>query len=241
MSTNRRSFLKKSAALLAVSGWSAAYANSIVMPSDDISYTQRPLPYSYASLEPAIDAMTMEIHFTKHAAGYTKNLSDACIAEKVDKTALSLTALLAQISSFSEKMRNNAGGHYNHEFFWQSLRPPQEKAMPSGALAEAIDKQFGSFELFKQQFSDAAKARFGSGWAWLVLAKEGALQLGSTPNQDNPLMNVSALKGVPLVGLDVWEHAYYLRYQNRRADYITAWWQLVNWSVVEQRYRQTLR
>lgn len=227
--------------MLAVSGLTNAYANGDVTSSDDIPYTQRPLPYSYASLEPVIDALTMEIHYSKHAAGYTKNLGDACMAEKVDKTSVSLTTLLSQISNYSEKMRNNAGGHYNHEFFWSSLRSPQENAVPSGALAAAIEKKFGSFVAFKEQFSEVAKTRFGSGWAWLVLAPDASLQLGSTPNQDNPLMNVTSLKGVPLVGLDVWEHAYYLRYQNRRADYITAWWQLVNWSVVEQRYQQNFR
>jgi Fe-Mn family superoxide dismutase len=187
--------------------------------------------------------MTMEIHYTKHAAGYTKNLQDACLAEKVDKANTSLTALLARISNYSEKMRNNAGGHYNHELFWQTLRAPQDAASnkPSGVLAAAIDKKFGSFTAFKEQFSEAAKSRFGSGWAWLLVGQEGLLQLGSTPNQDNPLMDSSSLKGFPLLGLDVWEHAYYLRYQNRRVDYISSWWQLVNWPVVEQRYLQTIR
>jgi Fe-Mn family superoxide dismutase len=137
-------------------------------------------------------------------------------------------------------MRNNAGGHYNHELFWQTLHAPKDAASnkPLGALAAAIDKKFGSFSAFKEQFTEVAKSRFGSGWAWLLVGQEGLLQLGSTPNQDNPLMNTSPLKGVPLLGLDVWEHAYYLRYQNRRADYISSWWQVINWPVVEQRFLQ---
>ena len=243
MQTGRRKFLKSTAALLAISGWSAAERGRSVLQTDEISYRQRPLPYAYASLEPAIDALTMEIHYTKHAAGYTKNLSDACLAEKVDVSATSLRSLLAHISNYSEKMRNNAGGHYNHEFFWQSLRPPVDVAtsMPTGALGAAIEKKFGSFNRFKEQFTEVAKARFGSGWAWLVLDGDGSLQLGSTPNQDNPLMNTATLKGAPLLGLDVWEHAYYLRYQNRRADYIASWWSVINWPVVEMRYQQGLR
>lgn len=244
METNRRTFLKSTAGLLALSGWTAAARDTFFsLPMGDINYLQQPLPFAYATLEPVIDAMTMEIHYTKHAAGYTKNLQDACLAEKVDKANTSLTALLARISNYSEKMRNNAGGHYNHELFWQTLRAPQDAASnkPSGVLAAAIDKKFGSFTAFKEQFSEVAKSRFGSGWAWLLVGQEGLLQLGSTPNQDNPLMDTSSLKGFPLLGLDVWEHAYYLRYQNRRVDYISSWWQLVNWPVVEQRYLQTIR
>jgi Fe-Mn family superoxide dismutase len=241
METNRRTFLKSTAGLLALSGWTAAARDHFFsISTSEINYQQQPLPYMYAALEPVIDAMTMEIHYTKHAAGYTKNLQDACVAEKVDKVNTSLTALLAQISNYSEKMRNNAGGHYNHELFWQTLHAPKDAASnkPLGALAAAIDKKFGSFSAFKEQFTEVAKSRFGSGWAWLLVGQEGLLQLGSTPNQDNPLMNTSPLKGVPLLGLDVWEHAYYLRYQNRRADYISSWWQVINWPVVEQRFLQ---
>lgn len=244
METNRRAFLKSTAALFALSGWTAAASDrSILRPLEEINYRQQPLPYTYTALEPVIDAMTMEIHYTKHAAGYTKNLQDACAAEKVDKEVTSLATLLSQISYYSEKMRNNAGGHYNHELFWQTLRAPQDAAnnKPSGALAAAIEKKFGSFAAFKEQFTDVAKSRFGSGWAWLLMGQAGALQLGSLPNQDNPLMDSASLKGFPLLGLDVWEHAYYLRYQNRRADYIASWWQLINWPVVEQRYQQTFR
>ena len=241
MQTDRRKFLKSTAALLAISSWSAANRGHQLYPGlPPINYQQQPLPYSYGALEPAIDAMTMEIHYSKHAAGYAKNLRDACEAEKVNTQTLPLVSLLSQLSGYSEKMRNNAGGHYNHEFFWQSLHSPQSAIahQPTGPLADAIERKFSSFDQFKLQFTEVAKSRFGSGWAWLIKAKDGSLQIGSTPNQDNPLMNMGSLQGVPLLGLDVWEHAYYLRYQNRRADYIAAWWTLVNWPIVEQRYQQ---
>ncbi|MBN8685906.1 MAG: superoxide dismutase [Chitinophagales bacterium] len=203
---------------------------------EDVPYEQQPLGYSYAALEPAIDAMTMEIHYGKHAAAYAKNLAEAVKAEGVDIQKEKLVSLLGRISKFSPKMRNNGGGHYNHEFFWKSMRAAAENNQPTGELAATIIRDFGSFDAFKTQFTDAGKNRFGSGWAWLVLNKEGKLVVGSTPNQDNPLMDISELKGTPLLGLDVWEHAYYLKYQNRRPDYITAWWKLVNWEVVSKRF-----
>jgi Fe-Mn family superoxide dismutase len=198
-------------------------------------FKQQPLPYSYNALEPYIDAMTMEIHYSKHAATYAKNLAEACEAEKVDINNSSLTAVLKSISKYSTKMRNNAGGHYNHELFWQIMQPSPSIA-PTGALAEAIDKAFGSFANFQKAFGEAAKTRFGSGWAWLLLTKEGSLVVSSTPNQDNPLMDVAEIQGTPLLGLDVWEHAYYLKYQNKRPDYINAWWSIVNWEMVQKRY-----
>ncbi len=203
---------------------------------EEIPYEQQPLGYGYAALEPVIDAMTMEIHYSKHAAAYAKNLADAVKAEGVDVSKEKLSSLLQKISGFSPKMRNNGGGHYNHEFFWKSMRASGENNAPQGELAATIVRDFGSFDAFKTQFTDAGKNRFGSGWAWLVLNKEGKLIIGSTPNQDNPLMDISELKGKPLLGLDVWEHAYYLKYQNRRPDYITAWWKLVNWDVVSKRF-----
>ena len=193
------------------------------------------LPYAYNALEPYIDAMTMEIHYTKHAATYATNLKDACVAEKVDITQLAFTDLIKNISRYSPKMRNNAGGHYNHELFWQLMKPEPATA-PSGTLADAITKTFGSFDAFKTAFGDAAKSRFGSGWAWLIFKKEGGLAISSTPNQDNPLMDIAEVKGFPLVGLDVWEHAYYLKYQNKRPDYINNWWNLVNWEFVQKRF-----
>jgi Fe-Mn family superoxide dismutase len=202
-------------------------------------YQQQPLPYLYTALEPNIDAMTMEIHYSKHAATYAKNLGDAVAEEKIDIRTTSLESVLRGISKHTPKMRNNGGGHYNHELFWQSMKPGAA-AKPAGKLAAAIDQAFGSFDAFKTQFSDAGKNRFGSGWAWLVLNNDKKLQTGSTPNQDNPLMDISELKGTPLLGLDVWEHAYYLKYQNKRPDYINNWWNLVNWDFVQKRFDAAL-
>ncbi|MCW3074383.1 MAG: superoxide dismutase [Flaviaesturariibacter sp.] len=197
-------------------------------------FTQQPLPYAYNALSEAIDAQTMEIHYTKHAASYTTNLNDAAKAEGVDTTK-PLEEVLRRVSKYSAKMRNNGGGHYNHELFWKIMSPTGADA-PSGILAAAITQSFGSFEAFKTQFSDAGKNRFGSGWAWLVADGDRKLRIGSTPNQDNPLMDVSEIKGFPLMGLDVWEHAYYLRYQNKRPDYIANWWKVVNWPFIQERY-----
>ena len=201
-----------------------------------IPYTQAPLPYTYAALEPVIDAQTMEIHYTKHAASYAKNLADALVAEKVDSSTVSLESLLGSVSKYSVKMRNNAGGHYNHSLFWQLMNSPGQSTTPSPALAAAIQTNFGSLETLRSKFNDAAKNRFGSGWAWLILKNDGKLDIVSTPNQDNPLMDVSDVKGQPLFGIDVWEHAYYLKYQNKRPDYITAWWSVLNWDFVNTRY-----
>ncbi len=198
-------------------------------------FTQQPLPYDYKALEPAVDAMTMEIHYSKHAAAYAKNLADACAAEKVDTNNAKLEDVLRNISKYSAKMRNNGGGHYNHELFWQCMKPGTA-TQPTGKLAAAIDQGFGSLDAFKTQFTDAGKNRFGSGWAWLVLTADKKLVVGSTANQDNPLMDVSELKGTPLLALDVWEHAYYLKYQNKRPDYIANWWNVVNWEFVQKRF-----
>jgi len=198
-------------------------------------FDQQPLPYKYDALENVIDALTMEIHYTKHAAAYAKNLKEAATAEGVDMSK-PLEDVLANMAKYPAKMRNNGGGHYNHELFWQCMRPKTEGNKPSGNLQLAIDKAFSSFENFKKQFSDAGKNRFGSGWAWLYADGEKNLKIGSTPNQDNPLMNTSDIKGFPLLGLDVWEHAYYLKYQNKRADYIENWWNVVNWDFVQQRF-----
>lgn len=197
-------------------------------------FDQQPLPYKYDALENVIDPMTMEIHYSKHAAAYSKNLKDAALAEKAD-TNSSVEELLATISKYSAKMRNNGGGHYNHEMFWQCMQPKQADNAPSGSLQAAIIKTFGSFDEFKKQFADAGKNRFGSGWAWLYIDASKNLKIGSTPNQDNPLMDISDIKGFPLLALDVWEHAYYLKYQNKRADYIDNWWNVVNWKYVQQR------
>jgi len=207
----------------------------MAVPGMITGYIQQPLPYNYDSLENVIDKLTMEIHYTKHAATYTKNLNDAAAAEKVD-TAKPLEELLPKISRYSAKMRNNAGGHYNHEMFWKCMRPKINDNKPSGKLLEAIEKEHGSFANFKSQFSETAKSRFGSGWAWLYTDFAKNLKIGSTANQDNPLMDVSEVKGFPVLALDVWEHAYYLKYQNKRADYIDNWWNVVNWAYIQQRY-----
>lgn len=242
--TNRRTFIAntvKSGLALGV-GLSATApllqsftTNENYMPADFVTgFDQQPLPYAYNALENVIDAMTMELHYSKHAAAYSKNVKDAAAAEKVDMTK-PLEDVLANISKYSAKMRNNGGGHYNHEMFWQCMRPKRENNAPTGTLLAAIEKEFNSFDNFKKQFADFGKNRFGSGWAWLYINKQNTITLGSTVNQDNPLMDIAEIKGFPLLGLDVWEHAYYLKYQNRRADYIDAWWNVVNWDYVAER------
>ena len=233
---SRRQFIKQTGkASIAMASMPLMHTLGVLPINQEINFQQIPLPYAYNALEPFIDAMTMEIHHTKHAAGYTKNLNDACVAEKVDVKTTFITSLLASISKYSTKMRNNAGGHYNHELFWQSMQPAPA-SMPTGSLAKAIEKSFGTFADFQKAFSEAAKNRFGSGWAWLIINEKKELAICSTANQDNPLMDIAEVKGYPLLGLDVWEHAYYLKYQNKRADYINNWWNLVNWKFVEERY-----
>jgi Fe-Mn family superoxide dismutase len=233
---SRRQFIKQTGkASIAMASMPLMHTLGVLPINQEINFQQIPLPYAYNALEPFIDAMTMEIHHTKHAAGYTKNLNDACVVEKVDVKTTSINSLLASISKYSTKMRNNAGGHFNHELFWQSMQPAPA-SMPTGSLAKAIEKSFGTFADFQKAFSEAAKNRFGSGWAWLIINEKKELAICSTANQDNPLMDIAEVKGYPLLGLDVWEHAYYLKYQNKRADYINNWWNLVNWKFVEERY-----
>jgi len=197
-------------------------------------FKQAPLPYDFGALEPSIDKLTMEIHYTKHHAAYVKNLNDAVKGTEFEKK--SLDEILKTISKAPAPIRNNGGGHWNHTFFWEVMGP-KKTAEPAGPVADAIKAQFGTFEKFKEEFAKAATTRFGSGWAWLV-AKDGKLTIGSTPNQDNPLMDVSDIKGTPLLALDVWEHAYYLHYQNKRADYIKAFWDVVNWDKVAQNMKK---
>lgn len=198
------------------------------------SFAQTPLRYDFSALAPVIDAMTMEIHYTKHAAAYASNLAGAATEEKVD-TSKPLENVLSSISKYSTKMRNNGGGHYNHELFW-NIMSPNAGGEPEGKLAEAITSSFGSYETFTTEFENAAKTRFGSGWAWLSVSADKKLVVSSTPNQDNPLMDVAEVKGIPILGIDVWEHAYYLNYQNRRPDYVSAFWKVVNWSKVSERF-----
>ena len=194
-----------------------------------------PLPYAYDALEPHIDARTMEIHYSKHHQTYFNNLTKAVAGTELE--GQSLEALFPKISQLPVVVRNNGGGHWNHTFFWKSMAPKAGGA-PNGTLGTAINKTFGSFEEFKKQFEAAAVGRFGSGWAWLSVGADGKLFVSSTPNQDNPLMDAAEKRGTPILGLDVWEHAYYLKYQNRRPDYIAAWWNLVNWSEADRYYRK---
>jgi Fe-Mn family superoxide dismutase len=191
------------------------------------------LPYANNALEPHFDAQTMEIHHDRHHAAYVNNLN-AALENHADLQNASIEELMANISEHSTAIRNNGGGHYNHSMFWKLLSP-NGGGEPKGALAEAINTYFGSFEKFKDEFARAGTTRFGSGWAWLVVAS-GKLVISSTPNQDNPLMDVADVKGIPVLALDVWEHAYYLKYQNKRPDYIAAFWNLVNWEEVSVRY-----
>lgn len=192
------------------------------------------LPYAYDALEPHIDKMTMEIHYTKHHKAYYDNFLKAIQGTDVEK--MQLEEIFAQMSKHSAAVRNNGGGFYNHNLFWTILSPKGGGA-PDGMVLKAIEKAFGNFETFKNNFNEAAKTRFGSGWAWLIVDNKGELKITSTPNQDNPLMDVADIKGTPILGLDVWEHAYYLKYQNRRPEYIDAFWSLINWKEVERRYK----
>ncbi|MEJ6981003.1 superoxide dismutase [Pedobacter sp. P351] len=191
------------------------------------------LPYASNALEPHIDKATMEIHHGKHHNAYVTNLNNAIAGS--DAESKSLEELQASISKYPAAVRNNGGGHYNHSLFW-TVMGPNAGGQPSGELAEAINEAFGSFEEFKKKFSEAGATRFGSGWAWLSVGADGKLQVSSTPNQDNPLMDVADVKGTPVLGMDVWEHAYYLNYQNRRPDYISAFFNVIDWNAVAERY-----
>ncbi len=199
-----------------------------------MAHTVPEMPYPYDALEPYIDARTMEIHYTKHHAGYVSKLNDA-LEGHPDLAAKSIEALLGEVGnapdSIRQKVINNGGGHANHSMFWQ-IMGPGKGGQPKGALADEIKSVFGSFDTFKKTFTDAAATRFGSGWAWLTRGRNGKLEIFSTPNQNSPIMDGYK----PIFGLDVWEHAYYLKYQNRRADYIAAWWNTVNWDAVADRY-----
>ena len=244
--TNRRKFLRTTL------GFSAATAASTALGvnpmnmlagctsptsseqggSDEaLIFMQEPLGFEYNALEPNIDARTMEIHYTKHHTGYIDKVNAAIKDEGL--TYATPEELFANISNLSDAVRNNGGGAWNHSFFWKSLRAPVADNAPTGALLDAINGSFGSFDEFKQQFAAAGAGQFGSGWAWLV-NDNGTLKVGGTPNQDNPLMDDVDLSGKPLLGLDVWEHAYYLHYQNRRPEYINNWWDVVNWDFVSQ-------
>ena len=227
----RRGFVKKTAL-----GATALAGTSIISKAEwlappPVVFTQVALPYAYNALEPYIDAQTMEIHYTKHHTAYIKNVNDAIAAEQISFSTEA--EFFSNTSKLSAKARNNGGGAWNHNFFWQVMKGGGS-ATPSGKIADAIQGTFGSFDKFKEQFTQAGMSRFGSGWAWLI-NDNGKLKIGSTPNQDNPLMDISEIKGTPLLALDVWEHAYYLKYQNKRNEYIANWWNVINWEEVSKR------
>lgn len=214
------------AALIAVAAAPGAALAQFALP---------PLPYAANALEPHIDTMTMEIHHGRHHMAFITALN----TQARDNPALkpdAVEAVLREISKHPVPTRNALGGHYNHDLFWKVMAPANATGAPSAALTAAINAAFGSMDEMRKRFDQAAVTRFGSGWAWLIVGADGKLQITSTPNQDNPLMDLAAVRGAPLLGNDVWEHAYYLQYQNRRGDYLDAWWQVVDWSVVSQRY-----
>lgn len=245
MKTSRRKFIeqafKASAVITSVATPSILQAANTISRSSArpaaqpattaaaLQFAQVPLPYAYAALEPNIDATTMDIHYNKHHATYIKNVNEEIATAKITYTTEK--DFFANATKLTPKARNNGGGAWNHNFFWQVMKP-NAGGTPTGKVADAINGGFGSFDKFKEQFAQAATGRFGSGWAWLVKDNAGKLKIGSTANQDNPLMDSSDFKGTPLLALDVWEHAYYLKYQNKRADYITNWWNVVNWEQV---------
>jgi len=228
----RRNFIAMVGTTLAAAPvWANVY-NSKMPVQKAIDSVFPELPYAYNALEPAIDAKTMEIHYTKHHKGYFNNFIAAI--KDTPAAEMDLKDLFTGISKQSAAVRNNAGGYYNHLLFWENLSPT--KTEPSSVLKTSIDKDFGSMDKFKEEFSNAAKKHFGSGWAWLVAGRDGKLFVSDTLNQDNPLMDLTEKKGTPLLCIDVWEHAYYLNYQNRRAEYVDNFWNVVNWDAVNKRY-----
>lgn len=233
----RRDFIKKSAlisvgALVGCKVTSTNSATAIATAPVIGGFTLPGLPYAYDALEPHIDKTTMEIHHGKHHKAYVENLNKALTELK--SAADNVEEICSTITSYNTAIRNNAGGHYNHSLFWKLMKP-NGGGEPDGKILEVINSNFTSFEEFKKKMSDAGAKRFGSGWAWLVKKSDGSFEITSTPNQDNPLMDVAEVKGTPIMGIDVWEHAYYLKYQNKRADYLGAWWNVVNWDEVNGR------
>ena len=245
--TTRRDFFKKGllagaglALLNNTFGSETNFAAESGVPEDNM-FKLPALPYGYDALEPFIDKQTMEIHHTKHHQAYVDKLNKALADAKL--SGLSLEDICKNVSKYPVGVRNNGGGHYNHSMFWKAMKPnagsvlaPSTANEPTGKIADAIKSTFDSFANFKTKFSEKAMGTFGSGWAWLIVNKDGKLEIGSTPNQDNPLMDIAEFKGIPIIGLDVWEHAYYLKYQNKRADYVNAWWNLVNWEEASKRF-----
>lgn len=226
---DKRTFLK-SAALLGLAGLVKPF-DLLAAPVAD-AFTLPKLPYSFDALEPHIDKQTMEIHYGKHHQAYVTNLNKAVAGTAL--ATMKIEDIIKDISKHPVAVRNNGGGHWNHTFFWNILSAQGGK--PTGKLAAAIDSDLGGLDKLKETFNQAATTRFGSGWAWLIVEPSGKLAVTSTPNQDNPLMDVAEKKGKPVIGLDVWEHAYYLKYQNRRPEYITAFWNVINWANAEKNY-----
>jgi Fe-Mn family superoxide dismutase len=229
MEESRRSFIKKSSIIaLAGIGTSIIPDQFLFGNTPAENFTLPPLPYDYAALEPHIDKMTMEIHYSKHHKAYVDNLNKAVTENNISGT---LDEIVRNISKYPASVRNNGGGHWNHSFFWKIMKP-SGGGNPTGKINEAITSAFGSFDEFKSKLEEAGLKRFGSGWAWLYMDGGKKLSIGSTPNQDNPLMDISEIKGKPILGVDVWEHAYYLKYQNKRGDYLKSWWNTINWDEV---------
>lgn len=233
---NKRNFLKTTfllgAGAIAAPSLLASDGKRKKAAKSSEGFVQPPLPYSYNALEPNIDALTMEIHYSKHHAAYTNNFNKA--VKELGLEGKTLAEIMGKVSQYPASIRNNGGGFYNHNIFWESMSP-KGGGVPKGKLADAINSSFGSFEKFKELFNAASMSVFGSGWAWL-LRHEGKLVITTTANQDNHLMDVIAQKGTPVINLDVWEHAYYLKFQNRRADYIGSFWNVVDWSKAEERF-----
>lgn len=230
---NRRIFLKSGALITLAS--STGFGTDFVLKefnNNSSSFSLPDLPYNYTALEPYIDAKTMEIHHSQHHKTYVTNLNNAVAGTGVEK--LSLSEICKNISNYPMSVRNNAGGHFNHSFFWSIMKPASTEELIK-PLSDSINDSFGSLDQFKEKFKEVAMNIFGSGWAWLVVNKN-KLEIISTANQDNPLMDISSLQGIPVLGLDVWEHAYYLKHQNKRIDYINAWWKVVNWQEVNRRF-----
>ena len=229
---NKRDFIKTSS--LFTLGTLAAGSNLVTASSGanlkKEAFKLPDLEYPYDALEPYIDARTMEIHHSKHHAGYTRKFNAA--VDSANISGKSMNDIFAQVSKYSDAVRNNGGGYFNHSLYWKAMSP-KGGGKPKGKLLSSIEKAFGSYDAFMNEFSTAAKTRFGSGWAWLVQTSNG-LKVTSTPNQDNPLMDIAEVKGEPLLGIDVWEHAYYLKYQNMRGDYVDAFWNVVNWDYVNE-------
>ncbi len=208
------------------------------MSEQNGKHTLAPLPYAYDALEPYIDQKTMEIHHGKHHQAYVNNLNNAIEGTELEN--MSLEELFKNMSQHPMTVRNNGGGHWNHDLFWKVMSP-NGGGKPSGALLSAIEARFSSFDDFREEFNKAGATRFGSGWAWLIVDADGQLSVTSTPNQDNPLMDVADKQGTPILGVDVWEHAYYLKYQNRRPEYLEKFWNVVNWEEVERRYAELVQ